>query len=208
MVVHDPRYVNPNDRLRKESRETRREADLLPRLAEMAKQGKFRPVCSFDTLLETWRLPNLDSMSGKFYGAMIHQVPHPINFSRMLSVPKGELYRDQLASIQRIRNPRFLEIQKVTGAYQGPGKWAANQLFDAYFLWTAEFNSCPYFLTMDFKLIKMVSDNRMNRVQVRVVRPSELLVALGGELPEEPPPTKRPWRTRLEGLFRRPKTAH
>jgi hypothetical protein len=66
----------------------------------------------------------------------------------------------------------------MTGAYQGGGKWNRNQLLDAFHLWCAEYNKSDYFLTLDFKLIRILGQNRKTRLPVRAVRPSELLAAL------------------------------
>jgi predicted nucleic acid-binding protein len=50
-----------------------------------------------------------------------------------------------------------------------------NQLLDAFHLWSAEAAGCDYFLTLDFKLIKMMNQ-APSSTPVRIVRPSELLI--------------------------------
>ena len=86
----------------------------------------------------------------------------------------------QFQFLSSLKNRRFLELQKITGAYQGEGKLNRNQLLDAFHFWCAEFNSCAFFLTLDFKLIRMLNSARVKHASPTLaVRPSELMQKLG-----------------------------
>lgn len=169
MTVHDFRYVNPNSRI-KNNDVLKAEASLLEQIASLVKAGRVNAVTNFETHIETWNLPKMDSASGKFYGARVKPIPAPFKYSRIIGgeYPQGEF-------LERLNHPRFLELQKLTGAYQGEKPRNQNQLMDAFQLWCAEHGNCEYFLTLDFKLIKMVEANKSIPVHTRLVRPSDLL---------------------------------
>jgi hypothetical protein len=74
-----------------------------------------------------------------------------------------------------INDKRFIELQRACGAFQGHIKPPNhNQLLDAFHIWCAEFAGCSYFLTLDFKLMRVLSKSKA-KTQLRLVRPSELL---------------------------------
>ena len=89
---------------------------------------------------------------------------------------------EQLHFLSSLSNSRFLELQKATGAYQGDKPRNRNQLLDAFHFWCAEHNECDFFLTLDFKLIRVFSLSRTTST-VRLIRPSELLTELNGGPP-------------------------
>jgi hypothetical protein len=171
--VHDLVYINPNDRIKDQN--LKEEAQLLPQLAEMSKQGKMEFFVQVETIFESWGLPDMDSETGKFYGAPYTMVEAPVNYSRVLVGFNSHPKKDQFNFLAGIRHERFLELQKVTGAYQGKGELNRNQLLDAFHLWCAEYNACQYFLTLDFKLIKILRSHNEIDFKVKLVKPSELL---------------------------------
>lgn len=174
--VHDIVRVNPNDPI--DNTELKAEAELLPTLAEAGKRGEVNYVIQMETLLESWGLPKMDSETGKFYGAPIESVEAPIKYGRDVFGPNFNTRDMQFSFLSSISNDRFLELQKMTGAYQGPGKLNRNQLLDAFHIWCAEHNRCDYFLTLDFNLVK--ESRRPNRhLLVEVVKPSELIEKIG-----------------------------
>ncbi len=81
----------------------------------------------------------------------------------------------QFEFLSGLHHERFMELQKLTGAHQGQRKANRNQLLDAFHIWCAEHSDCDYFLTMDLKLIRMVSNNRKRNLRLKLVGPSELL---------------------------------
>lgn len=178
VTVHEPVDVNPNDFI-KDPR-LKAEVELLPELAEAGKRGQLRYLMQMETRIEGWGIPNMDSTTGRFYGAPIEVADAPIKYSRViaggLEIPKDM----QFEFLTRISSKRFHELQKVTGAYQGKGNLNRNQLLDAFHLWCAEHNKCDYFLTLDLKLIRVLRRNGKSRLQVEVVRPSELLSVVKG----------------------------
>lgn len=172
VIVRD--FVNVNPNLSIKNPELRAEADLLFRLAVLGKQGKIKYVTNVETLIESWNIPNMNSKTGKFYGAPFDIVDAPISYSRVLSDWDINSSQAQFKFLSAINHKQFLELQKMTGAYQGEGKLNRNQLVDAFQIWCAEHNCCEYFLTLDFKLIRMLRSNKKSSPVVEVVKPSEL----------------------------------
>lgn len=174
VTVHDFVTLNPNEAI--DNPELKMEADLLPALAQLGKQGYVRYVVNVETLFESWGIPSMDSSTGKFFGAPFEMVDSPIEHERiLLGCGVDDPKDDQFEFMRSIRNDRFHELQKMVGAYQGKNKPNRNQLLDAFHLWCAEHNKCDFFLTLDFKLIRVLRNNRKRVLGVEVVKPSELL---------------------------------
>jgi len=177
-TVDDFGYLNPNERIL--NTDLKAEAGLLQKVANMAKSGRLILMVQSETQLETWGLPNMDSEDGPMYGAPVVDGDAPIHYARIVA-GGGESADDyQLDFLRSLRDSRFLELQRATGAYQGAGRLNSNQLLDAFHLWCAEHNHCDYFLTLDFKLQRVLKRSSME-LSVSVVRPSELLQAAGLE---------------------------
>ena len=169
-------YLNPNDRISDPA--FRAEVDLIEAIATQVKIGRLRAVTNFETTLEIWGLPKMDSASGKFYSAKVDNVPAAVEGSRLLFYGSRNIDEIQQKFFRRIRHPRFLELQKLTGGYQGKDDYNSNQMLDAFALWCAEYNGCDYFLTLDLKLISLVRNAKLRPVRPQLVRPSELIVAM------------------------------
>lgn len=175
-TVHDFGYLNPNESI--SNADLKAEAQLLQKVAEMAKSSRLSLMVQLETRLEAWGLPRMDSDDGPMYGAPLVAVNAPIQYGRIV-VGGGESADErQLNFLRSLRAPRFLELQRATGAYQGPGRLNRNQLLDAFHLWCAEYNRCNYFLTLDFKLQRVLEQSR-KELNTSVVRPSQLLQAVG-----------------------------
>ena len=177
IAVHDSVCINPNSSIK--NPDLKAEAELLPKVAEAGKRGRVMCVIQTETLIESWGLPKMDSTTGRFYGAPYQTVEAPITYSRVVFGGPSDFRVLQFDFLAKLKSQRFVELQRVTGAYQGDRGLNRNQLLDAFHLWCAEHNRCDYFLTLDFKLIRMLR-SRQSSVRVRVVRPSELLVAITG----------------------------
>lgn len=175
VTVHDFVEINPNETIA--NAELKAEAELLPRLAEVGKRGELKFVMNFETMEESGGLRNMDSKNGRFYGAPIEVVDAPFEYGRIVAGGGVSAMEHQLRFLTSDRHQRFLELQKMTGAYQGEHKPNRNQLLDAFHIWCAEHNECKFFLTLDFKLIKVLSLSPAKST-VRAVRPSELLAWL------------------------------
>jgi hypothetical protein len=178
IVVHDIVSVNPNDLITNASLKS--EADLLPQLAELGTRGSVKYFMHFETKMESWGLRNMDSAGGPFYGAPIELVEGPFKYGRIVGGGGVKPRQRQFQFLKSLRYPRFTELQRLTGAYQGKLDPNRNQLLDAFHLWCAEHAQVDYFLTLDFKLIDVMNRSR-SRYSVRLVRPSELLSALHAE---------------------------
>lgn len=130
----------------------------------------------WETRLESWGLRNMDSQTGLFYGAEIETIDAPIQYSRVMVSAGMDADRLQYDFLARQEHPRFKELQKATGAYQGLKPLNRNQLLDAFHFWCAEHNSCDYFLTLDFTLVHMLSTAHQRRPSTTIaVTASELL---------------------------------
>lgn len=176
VTVHDFVRVNPNDSI--DNPELKAEAELLPTLAEAGKRGEVKYVIQMETLFESWGIPKMDSETGKFYGTPLGDIEAPIEYKRVLLGFNRNAREMQFSFLSSIRNARFLELQKMTGAYQGSGKLNRNQLLDAFHIWCAEFNKCDYFLTLDFKLFNVLCKQKRHPL-VEIVKPSELVKKIG-----------------------------
>jgi len=169
-------YVNPNDKLPDESK-IKIEAGLLSDIAILAKNGHIELFEDLEMMVESIGLPRIGSESGRFHGAPIKRANSPFIYGRTIMGPNHMESPNELALkfFKEITHKRFKELQNVTGAYQGKDTYNLNQLIDAFLIWSAEHNQCDYFLTLDFKLIKMVKNDSKKRVNINLVRPSELL---------------------------------
>lgn len=166
-------YINPNDKIT--DPELRREADLLPQIAELAKSGKFELLLDREATWEMWGVPKINSPDGLFFGAPISKVESPAQRSTALLHPDFSPEELSTMFFTSIRDERFRKLAKICGAYQGENNWKLNQLWDAFYIWSAEHNQCEFMLTLDFKLMRMLSHAKNHDAKVKVVKPSELL---------------------------------
>lgn len=172
VTVNDLVYVNPNNFINNPDLKT--EAELLPVLAEAGKAGVVKYVIQVEALFESWGIPKMKSETGTFYDAPYEYIEAPVKYSRVLVGASFNPKEMQFKFLSLLKVKRFVELQKLTGAYQGAGKLNRNQLLDAFHLWCAEHNHCDYFLTLDFKLVKVVGKQK-GRFLTEVVKPSELI---------------------------------
>jgi hypothetical protein len=176
LTVYDPVTVNPNERIANNP-ELRSEAELLPQVAALAEAGLVVFQINVETQVEIGGLPDLDSRTGYFYGAAREIVQPPLRYGRALYEGAGSWDDGQYDFLRTLDHERFLELQKITGAYQGERPVNRNQLLDAFHLWCAEHSGADYFLSLDFKLAKVIERSK-SKPTVVVVRPSQLLAAV------------------------------
>jgi hypothetical protein len=175
VTVYTPRTVNPNDGI--QDSKLKAEAELLPQVAALSSAGLAIFQISIETIVETNGLPDMDSKTGYFYDAGREIVKPPVRYSRAIYGGTDDWKEDQYEFLRSLDHKRFLELQKVTGAYQGEGKVHRNQRLDAFHLWCAEHNGSDFFLSLDFKLARVIARSK-DKPRVAVVRPSELLAAI------------------------------
>lgn len=183
--VSEVRRVNPNDKL--PPGRLKDEVARLPDVKRCADAGMIELYQDIQSWMEGAGLPRISSASGRFWGAEIKRGHPPHSGIQVLMGPSwmGFLSPDKYAIryLSGIRDKRFQRLQRATGAYQGKDeqgkdKLNANQLIDAYLLWSAETNGADYFLTLDFTLISTVSRSKLNDYRPTLVTPSELLSRL------------------------------
>lgn len=179
-TVHDMRYVNPNDNI-KNNKTLRKEVDLLPYIVELQDKENIEFCITSESDLEVMGLPNMDSKTGKLYGAKITYLKPPIDYQRILIGWTTDTQQAQYDFLRSIKSERFLEIQKATGAYQGENPPNKNQLLDAFHLWCAEHSKCDVFLTGEApKLKRSINRNKGFEFEPELMLPSELLNLLDG----------------------------
>jgi hypothetical protein len=176
VTVYDPVTVNPNEQI-KNNRELKAEAKLLPQVAALAGAGLVIFQISVETQVEISGLPNLDSKTGYFYGADREIVAPPAKYSRILYGGLENWEEGQYNFLKSLQHERFLQLQRITGAYQGKRKVNRNQLLDAFHLWCAEHNGSDFFLSLDFKLARII-EKAKSKPTVAVAKPSQLLAAV------------------------------
>jgi hypothetical protein len=172
----ESRFVNPNDRI--SNPKLMAEVRLIETVANQVKAGRLKAVADLETHFETWGFPNMDSVHRRFYGAPVGPAPPPIHVDRFLFCAGEDPLILQRNFLRDIRYPRFLELQKVTGGYQGKGRHNWNQVIDAYALWCAEHNQCDYFLTLDFRLIRIWENAHIGASTIKLMIPSQLLAVI------------------------------
>src|SRR6202035_657880 len=109
--------------------------------------GRVEFLINIETQMEIWGLPNLDSETGRFYGAARRVVEAPADYNRIMFGGNASYKEEQFNFLRSLQHDRFLELQRVTGAYQGEVEINRNQLLGAFHLWCAEHNASDFFLS-------------------------------------------------------------
>jgi len=147
----------------------------IPLIAHLARRQRVELLVHFEILEEFGGLPKTRDSRGLFLGAPLGQAPDPINYGRIVAGGPKSGEKHQLEFLDGLRHPRFLELQRVTGA-NNPGPNRRNQLADAFHIWTAEEARVDYFLTTDLSLVRSAKTNRPEKPRVPVVAPQTLMV--------------------------------
>lgn len=154
----------------------RRECGLVEDVAQVIASGKLTAVTSVEVLLEFVGLPKtFPGTGGMLYGAEYEFIPTPVSFDLQLTSKREDLRH----RLEAITDPRYCEIRKQVGAFQGRKKVRLNQLFDALMLWTAETAGCEYFLTVEKKLLRY----QFRSQSLICVNPSGLLARMSVDVP-------------------------
>lgn len=174
ITVHKTAVTHPIEGIN--NTELKREADLLPKIAELAHEGTIELIVQNETLVELWGLPRT---AGKlFFGAPLKKVQAPFEYSRVVFAAFEDSEKLQYDFLAGIKDSRFIELQKACGAYQGTIAPPRNQLLDAFHIWCAETSESQYFLTCDMSLVRYVAKQKQHIPAARVVLPSLLLAEL------------------------------
>ena len=180
VTVHEPAVAFPNEELPND--ELKNETRLLPRVAELSRESRIELLMQQETLIELWGLPRTIDERGLFYGTPIKKISAPFEYGRVVFEAFADAGALQYDFLSRISDERFVELQKACGAYQGSKPPSPNQLRDAFHVWCAEAAGADFFLTCDLSLVRYVGRQKRYMPSVRVVKPSELLVELVGEV--------------------------
>mgnify|MGYP000305086606 FL=1 len=182
-TVYDSVIVNPNDNVTNNPI-LRKEIELIPELVALQKNGNIEFFETIESKIETWGLPNMDSETGRLYGAKISTIEPPPEGSRSIVFGASVgIVAEQYEFLRKIESKRFSEIQKTTGAFQGKNPPNRNQLLDAFHLWCAENSGCDVFLTGEAKKLRdSMQRKKMFIYKTKVLLPSELLNSIDGRL--------------------------
>ena len=174
IVVHDMFTTNDLHKIKNETQ--KRDAVFLGMLAYAGFSGQLKFHIHREVDLETWGLPGMASASGRFFGCPIHEVADPIApQSRIIAGGPKKSREYVLDFLSGIQHPRYVELTKMTGAFQGQDKpLNLNQARDAYHIWCAECTNMNYFLAMDYKLQKVVGAAKV-KTPVAIKTPDQLL---------------------------------
>lgn len=181
--VHHPVYLNQNIKfLRQGQRERFEDTIALRFIAALAKEEKIKLLIHEEVYIELMGLPRVFGSGPLFYGAPVHKIRGPIEYGRI--VVDGTRKDYQYEFLSGVRHPRYLELQKLCGAYQGDGRPPnRNQLIDAFHLFCAESSEADYLLTLDDKLAKAISNDKTRKVSVMPISPKRLLITLAFKRP-------------------------
>ena len=180
LTLHDFVLIDPAARVT--NKELMNEIDDLTKITALAVAGEIELQWHHEAREEfdrVWLVPSGGSPS--LLTAPITWVDGPIWYRRMTtSLLPGDGWPrvdEQFEFLAGLDMPRFLQLQKLTGAYQGKIK-NRNQLLDAFHIWCAEVANSTHFLTTDLKLIKHIRRQTTNQPLINVVSPSELLAEI------------------------------
>lgn len=174
-VVHEPYTINEINKIKNDGQ--RRDALLLSMLAYAGISNWLSFHIHSEVNLETWGLPGMASASGHFFGCPVDWVSDPVpRPSRTILGGDKKFKQHSLDFVSSINHPRYKELSKLTGAFQGNDKpLNLNQALDAYHIWCAEIAQIDYFLTMDYKLKKVVGLSKI-KTSVTIATPEQLLM--------------------------------
>lgn len=167
--------------------ELRREIDLLPQIADLARSGRIKLLAHIEATAELLSILMLPSPGESvFHGIEIEKLDSPVEYSRFVTAMppylEGSPKEIQAGFFDRLGHPRFLEIRRACGAYQGEGvKVRESQIMDAFHIWCAEFGEATHFLTTDFKLTRVVSTYKKAPLKLKVITPSQFLADMAAE---------------------------
>jgi len=172
--VYRPYVHNSIYRIR--DKKQRLDASYIPMLAFSGLQGHGMFWTHKEVDMETWGIPGMNNIHGLFYNCPINKLPSPEG-ERCRIIAGGNKKFDEhtLDYLSNIEDKRYKEICKFTGGFQGKGKpMNRNQALDAYHLWCAEYSQMDYFVTMDYKLIKIIINNKKADLELKIVNPKNL----------------------------------
>lgn len=181
--VHHPVYVNQNVKfLRHGQRERFEDTVALRFIAALAKEGKLKLLSHEEVYLEATGLPRVYGHGPLFYGAPVCKIHGPFEYSRVVADGSGRDH--QFEFLSKVTHPRYLELQKICGAFQGKDRAPhRNQLIDAFHLLCAECSQAEFLLTLDDKLAKAIANDKTKSVKVIPIAPKRLLTTLASKRP-------------------------
>jgi len=161
-------------------------------IAMLARLHRLELLWQVEAEIERGGLKDMQDRRGHFYGAPITWVPGPFPYSRIVvgrhpgsrpqtrttsKKPLKEFKQRQVAFIAGLTDPRLLELRRACKADKPQGIVDANQLIDAFHLWTAERSGATHFLTAEHALLKLTKE-KVLALKVHPVEPSQLVAEI------------------------------
>lgn len=176
--VHQPVFVNQNVKFLDQGKHERYEDTVSLRfIAALAKERKITLMSHEEVFLELMGLPRVIGEGPRFYGAPIQRIEGPVRYERIVADGSGRDH--QFEFLAGLKHPRFLDLQRACGAFQGYDRPPhRNQLIDAFHLLCAESAGATYSLTLDDSLIRTLSNHKTHKAGVTCITPKRLLVTL------------------------------
>jgi hypothetical protein len=142
----------------------RAQIDLLPEVVRRARVGDIELVWNIETQLEFFEIYLYPGGGTSELLDAVKVIEGPIKYDRAItpmSPLSGETSRSLRTDFLRgLDCPRFLELQRACGAFQGDHGVNENQLVDAFHIWCAEAADASHFLTTDFRLVRAVRGHK------------------------------------------------
>jgi|GEM_PF-1293288 len=173
--IHRPVYANQNIKYLNQGKQGRFQDTIALRyIAALAKERKISLLSHAEVNFELMGLPRSKGKGPYFYGAPIQNIEGPFQYERIFVDFTGRDH--QFEFLCSVKHPRFLELQRACGAFQGHDRLPnRNQLIDAFHLLCAESANASYFLTLDDKLIRILSNHPKVKTKVICITPQLFL---------------------------------
>jgi len=153
----------------------RREARRLPVLAWLANRGRVELLTQTEVFWEFLGLRGTRNAFGHFFGAPMTHVESPLVYGRILVDGLRSPHEMRQDFFARISHPRFQQLKRATGAYQGDRPSPPNEVADTFHIWCAENAGADVFVTLDEDLVDLVARHRRFRPKVAVELPSRAI---------------------------------
>lgn len=154
----------------------RRDAFFISLIAYLGIKGHAVFWTHHEVLIETLNLPGMANIYGLFYGCPLEKISNPEGKRERIIAGGGKTFDEHtLDYLSEIKCTRFREICKYTGAFQGKNRpMNVNQALDAYHIWCADTFGMDYFLTIDYKLIRHVRNNKNAKFCFDFINPKDM----------------------------------
>lgn len=173
----------------------------LPTIGRLAKEGIISVYTYFELLSEGWKRSgsfSSNNIGNIFSGVTLNHVDAAVERSYFFQIELGQYINTQevIDYCKWLLTPGIEDLaDKLSGDIKYPGHLLNNlkgvkrfrelcnglaekQYPDAFHLWTAEVNDADYFLTIDRKFIRAMTETKHIHLPCKPISPSQLLSLL------------------------------